>query len=675
MPTRHFRADIQGLRAISALMVVLFHFGFPGPSGGFLGVDIFFVISGFLITQILHRSDHSLTDLLAFLRKRAWRLAPAQTAVILASLVYGYLYLLPDDFDELGKESLSSLTFWANIYFNNDSGYFARDAFYRPLLHLWSLGVEAQFYLLAAIAFLIINTMSQKTKKIGFWAVVILSLLIAQILAFTDPKTAFYNPLTRLWEFMIGGCAAAYLARERIETEKEILSGNGTVLRVGSLFDGLALAAILILPFVYFEGLSWPMPFALVPCLAAGWLLLNADRPGLARLALSHPAMIFLGNLSYALYLVHWPLIVFARFQYGPEIPFPVGVALFLLTFALAVTVYYLIESPCRAFGRRRSAYPHLIGAGILMCIMALGLQVHVQDGLPDRFSKSVLAELDKPDQPRPSLRDICDEPQLAFACPERVATLAGTTVALWGDSHAMALDAALAQWLEANDASLVSFIHDSCPPLPDVYLKSSLFSPPKQKCLPYGRPTLENLLRDESVQIVVLTARWANYMTGHVFDKDAAGAIYLTAFPWEFPSLDRNQALSQNSLENTISLLQAAGKQVVLIGSVPELNFDGIRCFNRSRLHGADANACAIGKGRVDARLQSVRKSFAGLQTEFTDLLVIDPALLFCSGETCRSVLDGRNVYRDDNHLNNLGAFAVVKDLSRALNTRQSRD
>ncbi len=656
-------------------MVVLFHFGFPGLSGGFLGVDIFFVISGFLITQILHRSDHSLTDLVVFLRKRAWRLAPAQTAVILASLVYGYLYLLPDDFDELAQESLSSLTFWANIYFNNDSGYFARDAIYRPLLHLWSLGVEAQFYVLAAIAFLFINVMSQKTKKVGFWVVVILSLVLAQILAFTDPKTAFYNPLTRLWEFMIGGFAAAYLARERIETKNGILSETGAIRRVGNLFDGLALAAILLLPFVYSEGLSWPMPFALVPCLAAGWLLLNAERPGLTRRVLSHPAMIFLGNLSYALYLVHWPLIVFARFQYGPEIPISVRVALFLLTFALSAAVYFLIESPCRAFGRRRSVSTHLTGAGILACIFGLGLQIHIQDGLPDRFPKSILADLEKLGSPPPSLRDICDEPKLAFACPERVPSLAGTTVAIWGDSHAMALDAALAQWLEANDASIVSFTHDSCPPLADVYLKSSLLSPPKQKCLPYGRPTLERLLRDESVQIVVLTARWANYMTGHVFEKDAAGAIYLASSPWEVPSLAQNQALAQNSLETTISLLQAAGKQVVLIGPVPELNYDGIRCFNRSRLQEADTSACAISKDRVDARLQSTRHSFARLQTEFPDLLVLDPAPLFCSGPRCQSVLDGRNVYRDDNHLNDLGAFAVIKDLSKALNTRQGRE
>ncbi len=656
-------------------MVVLFHFGFPGLSGGFLGVDIFFVISGFLITQILHRSDHSLTDLLVFLRKRVWRLAPAQTAVILASLVYGYLYLLPDDFDELGQENLSSLTFWANIYFNNDSGYFARDAIYRPLLHFWSLGVEGQFYVLAAIAFLFINVMSQKTKKIGFWVVVILSLVLAQVLAFTDPKTAFYNPLTRLWEFMIGGFAAAYLARERIETENGIFSRHRTVRSAGSLFDVLALATILLLPFVYSEGLSWPMPFALVPCLAAGWLLLNANRPGLTRAVLSHPAMIFLGNLSYALYLVHWPLIVFARFHYGPEIPLSVQAALFLLTIALSAAVYYLIESPCRAFGRRRSAFPHLIGAGVLACILGLGLYVHIQDGLPDRFPKSILAELEKPGLPPPSLRDICDEPKLAFACPERVPSLAGTTVAIWGDSHAMALDGPLAQWLEANAASFASFTHDSCPPMADVYLKSSLLSPPKQKCLPYGRPTLERLLGDESVQIVVLTARWANYITGHVFDKDAAGTIYLASSPWEVPSLDRNQALFQNSLENTISQLQAADKQVVLIGSVPELNFDGIRCFNRSRLQEADVSACAISKDRVDARLQSTRQIFAGLQAEFPDLLVIDPAPLFCSGSACRSVLEGRNVYRDDNHLNDLGAFAVVKDLSQALNTRQGRD
>ncbi len=369
--TPAFRADIQGMRAIAALAVLLFHFKLLGAGGGFVGVDVFFVLSGYLITQILSAGRGGYEQggfpkgyFFRFYAKRLRRIVPAYLVVVLVTLVAGGFILLPHDYARLGSSGFAALGFWSNEFFNAEADYFDTASAFKPLLHTWSLSVEIQFYLLAplimAAGLSLPARFRFKAAILAFASIFILS----AVLSVGDPSVAFYSVFSRLWQFAAGAGAALVQMRGGLRIRSAGVSRS---------LDGLAVLALFALPFLLVPSMTWPVPGALLPTVAVAWLLANRVPSRLAVVVLGHPVLQWIGAISYSLYLVHWPLLVLYR-HYAFLEPGLFGRAgLFALCFPLAYLLYAYVEVPFRRPSAGRRELRQLAVGAFILCATGAG--------------------------------------------------------------------------------------------------------------------------------------------------------------------------------------------------------------------------------------------------------------------------------------------------------------
>jgi peptidoglycan/LPS O-acetylase OafA/YrhL len=385
-PGDAFRPDLEGLRGVAILAVLLFHAGVPGTGGGFIGVDVFFVLSGFLITGLLlrEREERGAIDLAGFYARRARRILPAAAVVLLAILIASWVILAPLDVPGVAGDVLASILFVGNIRFAlQATDYFAADVLRSPVLHYWSLGVEEQFYLLWPFLLIIATRFRRVRLSAGLLvgAVFVLSLVFAVVMTDVDAPWAFYSLPGRAWQLALGGLLAV---------------GGQRLARlpwsVSSTLGWAGLAAVVAS--VAFIGPEVPYPgvAALLPSLgAAGLILAGAGRLSPAAL-LATPPLRFLGRISYSLYLVHWPILVLpaATLAVGEELPLPVRAGLAAASVVVATLSYRLVEQPFhRGWLGRRRPRPTLAFAGVAICAIAL---------VATAVDLSVLARLQAPE-------------------------------------------------------------------------------------------------------------------------------------------------------------------------------------------------------------------------------------------------------------------------------------
>ncbi|MDI1264412.1 MAG: acyltransferase family protein [bacterium] len=524
-----YRPDIDGLRAIAVLLVLGFH-AFPkAVPAGFIGVDVFFVISGFLITGIILQNEFSFAR---FYARRARRLFPALILVVGASLGFGWLYLTPGLFDALGRQVAAAALFAPNLLFWSEAGYFDSSALTKPLLHLWSLGVEEQFYLLWPVLMLAIARLRLKTQWV-LLALTALSLLHCWSLQrYGLSSAAFYSPFARAWELSAGGLLAT-LERENRK------SGTSSACVVA----GLA-AIVLVALFIGSES-GWPNKMA-VPVVAGTMLVIYfGDTSTLARLTLASPLMVFLGKISYPLYLWHWPILVFAYVKNGaPLSPTQAWLALLAST-GLAIVTYLMIEEPLKK--RFRLMPLARVTALALAVIGTAGLAVHLLGGLPQRLPATLQAALAyeqydyKSDAYNPGcwLANGQDTSQLLPVC---LKSGRSDVIAIWGDSHAARLSPGLREIFGADRISQLT--RNGCAPL------LGLGEPASPGCSE-GNAAILELLRRHPPRIVILFGAWQNYP-----DEWNSGSGYATM------------------LRTTIDAIKAAGvADVLVIGPAPRFD------------------------------------------------------------------------------------------------------
>lgn len=446
----NYRSDIDGLRALAILAVLGYH-AFPAVvRGGFVGVDVFFVISGFLITSIIVGSmptgtapaehvDCGSFTFSAFYARRICRLFPALIVVLPASIAIGWFVLVPADYVNLGQHVLGGVGFVSNLLLLLESGYFDAAAQIKPLLHLWSLGVEEQFYLLWPPLLLVSRRLRLDTQRVTAM-VAALSFAGCLLLLGRHPAAAFYLPLTRLWELLVGGL----LAHRALAADARASDAATSKAQECTAFAGLALMGWAIVAFNAAD--AFPGWRALLPTL--GTALLIAAGPGtrIARRLLCLPAMVAIGLISYPLYLWHWPLLSFARIYTGGEVAPWLRGALVAASFALAWATYRWIEVPFR-FRLRRST--SVIVLSLLMAATAAAGAVLVRaQGFQSRMGEPLRpylgydysqyhaaaregsCELIDANQPI-AFPPVCMDPPTADGRP---------LVVLWGDSHAAML-------------------------------------------------------------------------------------------------------------------------------------------------------------------------------------------------------------------------------------------
>lgn len=373
-PTRlQYRPDIDGMRAVAVLSVILFH-AFPQLlPGGFTGVDVFFVISGYLISGIIFRNlDNQTFSLYEFYGRRIRRIFPALSLVLISSLCFGWIALLPEEYEQLGKHTGSGSIFISNLVLWSEAGYFDNSAETKPLLHLWSLGIEEQFY----IVFPLILMLAWKIKRNNGVAVIIILLLIASFATnistiSENPTGAFYSPITRFWELLSGGLLAWFTVSRTGSPHHNILSCIAFFLLICGFF-------------IISDSHAFPGFWAAIPVLGTFLLIASGSDAWINRKVLSQKLLVWLGLISYPLYLWHWPLLSFARILEGDTPSAEIRSIAIAASFILSALTYQLVEKPLR-HGKHQNL--KIIFLVLLMLTTGItGFIICAEDGFPSRF-------------------------------------------------------------------------------------------------------------------------------------------------------------------------------------------------------------------------------------------------------------------------------------------------
>ena len=426
-----YRAYVDGLRAVAILPVLTFHANL-GTSGGFVGVDIFFVISGFLITGLILKDlDLGEFSIFDFWERRIRRILPALALIVLATLAIGWFLFLPSDFKEMGLSVLWQASLAANFYFWFDSGYFANGVDVKPLLHTWSLAVEEQFYLL--FPFLLMGV-AHFCRKWLTQVILILGLVSFGLSIWgthTYPDATFYLLPTRAWELLMGAFLASLSSQYQIRRlTAECLSYAG-------------LMAIMFPVFMYSEQTRFPGAAAVLPCLGTA-VIIWANGCSLTSLGkfLTIPPMVFVGLISYSLYLWHWPLLVYSKYWAFGEVPIPYRLLILAASIVLAAASWKFVETPFRKRVVLKSRPRVFAFAFMIIALLLLsGLSIYQKQGLPSRFTKQVLqyasGASDRDFRCKHNLEDAQTGNFIGLGSRDANQPV---RVIVWGDSHAMAV-------------------------------------------------------------------------------------------------------------------------------------------------------------------------------------------------------------------------------------------
>ena len=444
-----YRPDIDGLRAIAVLAVVVFHAAPAALPGGFVGVDVFFVISGFLISSLLYKElGHGPLRVARFYARRVRRIFPALAAVLLFCVAAGWWLYGASEYLLLARHVVASVAFLQNVALLREVGYFDASAASKALLHLWSLSVEEQFYLVWPLA--VAWAWRRRAVAALLGGAIVLSLAASVALTAVAQPAAFYLPMTRLWELAAGG-ALAYAS----------LRAPGSPARRRDML-AIAGAALLALSFAVIDGTRrFPGAWALLPVVGSVLVLAAGPTGWLNRRCLAHPVAVRIGLISYPLYLWHWVLLTFVPVAFGVVTPFTT-IAAVAVAFALAEATYRLVERPIRGSAR---AWPLVVLPATLAALAAFGLWVHARGGVPSRDMARRLAPFSWTYDGRAFKP--CDDPALAGDgalgyC--LVNATRPTDAVLLGDSHADDKFPGIAAADSSRAWALVG--HQSCPPV-----------------------------------------------------------------------------------------------------------------------------------------------------------------------------------------------------------------
>lgn len=635
MSSMKYRPDIDGLRAIAVLAVVIHHLSPSMLPGGYVGVDIFFVISGYLITKIIDREISEGTFTYTnFYERRARRIFPALFAVLIATLIAGYFLLLPSDLASTLKAAVGAVFFSSNFVFWREmkQGYFAAtDTGLNPLLHTWSLAVEEQFYVIFPVILLFCTKYFRKYTKVILILIAVFSLAAAITLINSKSVAVFFLSPFRIWELLVGAMLA-------INVLPPIKS---RVFRELTAFLGLVV--ILVACFLYTHKTTFPGAAALVPVFGAAALIHSgASGSSYASGFLRIRPMVFLGLISYSLYLWHWPLIVFTRYYNGFS---PLGdhiYWLFVVSIVLGYLSYRFIEQPFRVkdgfFSRSRIQVFSIVGVVILTVAPVAGL---LQGGFSSRFSSAVV-DLDQARQPAIPFRR-CDAKTETNWCRLGKPNVE-PKVFLWGDSHLLSWAPALNEALEEKGVNAIFATRSACPPLLGVR------STTRPMCEPQNNIIKKYLIQNPNIDTVVLAGFWSFYF-------NTEGELTSTA-PMDH---DEKRTAAQVALLSTIEWLKGNQKKVILIGPVP--------VFDRSV-----PLALALELVREKSYLHSSVEEQRRLHSKFFDVVprdlsvdefvFLDPIEWLCEKD-CKTFEAGEPIYRDSHHLSMFGAMQLKHRLS----------
>jgi peptidoglycan/LPS O-acetylase OafA/YrhL len=634
-----YRREIDGLRAVAVVPVILFHAGFQTFSGGFVGVDVFFVISGYLITSlILSDMESGNFSILKFYERRARRILPALFLVMAACLPFAWMWLLPSDMKDFSKSLVAVSAFASNVLFWRQSGYFDSAAELKPLLHTWSLAVEEQYYVLYPL-FLILAWRFGRRWIVGILgAVAVISLAIAEWGSINNPAATFFLLPTRGWELLIGSLVAFYFAKEKVPEFK------AWQLQVGGL---LGIALVLISVFAFSYKTPFPGVYALVPTVGTALVILFARQQTLVGRLLGSGAFVGVGLISYSAYLWHQPMFAFARHRSLEEPSAAVYLALAAGAIVLAYFSWRFVEQPFRDRSRvgRSAVFRSAVACSLVA--LSIGMVGISSDGY--YYRSSLAAKLGNLDERLAANHGLSEDCEGRFNLSSKCSTSASPELLLWGDSNAMHL----AQGLLASnpDLRMIQATVSVCGPFFDVAPMNQKYTAKwGRECIRSNDELLDWLRTNKTIKYAVLSSPFRQYV-----DEDArllhrSGEIL------------RGDDVSLAYFRKTLETLKSLGIRPVVFSPTPQNGEDLGRCVAKARLFSLDERLCDFPLSAAYEGQAHVVEFLRKVGSEHKVVWLFDE---ICRNDRCIASSEDVFIYRDRAHLSREGSAYLGKKLN----------
>lgn len=623
-----YRAEINGLRALAVVPVILFHAGFDLFGGGFVGVDVFFVISGYLVTTILIEDIESKGfSIVNFYERRARRILPALFFVMIVCIPFAWIWMVPSQWKDFSKSLVAVSIFAANILFWRESGYFDATAEEKPLLHTWSLAVEEQYYVLFPV-FLLVAWRFGKNRV--FWMIFVIaaiSLLLSEYGWRKHPNANFYLAPTRVWELLAGSIAAFLAQRQGVQTNNVLAS--------------LGLVAILFSIFFYDERTPFPSLYALVPVLGTVLLVLYANEKTIVAKLLSRQILVRVGLISYSAYLWHQPLFAFARIKLVDHPSSVVMGSLAAASFILAFASWKYVEEPFRRKGVLQRKTIFIWSVAAIVVFLSFGLLGHknIIKSYREISTNSLLGDIEKSEYGGIGFEwvDLVKKPKALIV----------------GDSHAKQYIKA-ARELDPN-VSLIA--EPACLSLPNLINEYDNKNITRHKCIRLYQKYLGYLNANPTIETLFFSHSWGK----NLFDLESGTLLG--------QATDSSVAFERLSYHLNLYFrgLATLNIKIVIIGNVPTASAasEYMKKGYLDCIYNYGYKSCPKTYSRNLRVGQRINALLSQIASKYENIYFLDPAEHLCSETECFIVRENKLLYSDHGHLTTLGARLVINDIT----------
>lgn len=671
--SKNYRPEIDGLRALAVMPVLFFHAGFTLFGGGYIGVDIFFVISGYLITNIIQQEiTHNSFSIINFYERRIRRIFPPLFFICLICIPFAYYWMIPFELKSFFDSLIAINLFSSNFLFWQESEYFSAAAELKPLLHTWSLSVEEQFYVFFPVLLLLLHRFKPSLTLHAVVGISLISLSLSEYTAFHHPTANFFLLPTRIWELGVGAILA--ISSPFWVKVKPTTAQFGSIVGLGGIFFSI----------FYFDSTTpFPSTWGLIPVLSTASIIAFARVDNLVGNVLGKKLLVGIGLISYSVYLWHQPLFAFARIRMSSAPSIEIFLALILLSLLLGYVTWRFIETPFR--NKKQINRHQLFTSAALVSLVLLGIGIygHIRSGIftTTQMKAAKMQQWRKDYNPR---ADECHADSIKFIKPNNACSYNPEykkRFAIWGDSHALGLAHIFAKTLKQQSYDLAHLTYSACIPAIGIIKTDKASS----ECSKYNDAVLNFINNSSDIEVVIMHGRWPLYTEGVRFNNQEGGIEYGKS-AYILPTNNKTISITSNpqkrisaiglQYRKTIENLITHGKKVVLVYSVPEAGWNIPIKLARNILLEKNLDIPLSTSFNVyRKRVEKTHEQLDMLQGN-DSLIRIYPSKLFCNTlikNRCITQTDkGRPLYFDDNHLNSIGALQLSELIIKSLKERK---